>query len=195
VAQLIAILVLFVAAAVLVTIEVRIMRKPAAQRSEREKRFIASDRKFGKAYRSVATRVFPIVSVVCFVLLLVATIPFWARGDLKAAVVFTVIAVGGIVGTVLLRRFVARQRTPDWQARQDAAQLAADEGGHPRFFISGRAGLAVGATFTGLGAILLVVQAVLGGPPVDLVLPAIVLVVGILALVAARVQRRSEGAR
>jgi hypothetical protein len=195
VVELVVIVVLFVAAAVLVTVELRIMRKPAAQRSEREKRFIASDRKFGKAYKSVVTRVAPIVAIVLFVFLLAVTIPFWARGDLSAAITFTVIGVLGIAGTLVVRRFAAVQRTPAWRERQDAAQSVADEKGHPRFFISGKAGIGLGIGFTALGAISLVVQVVLGGSPSDIVLAGLILLVGILALVAANAQRRSDGSR
>lgn len=182
---------LLVIAIGIVIFEYRIMRKPAAQRSAREQRFIASDRRVGKAWKSATTRVAPILSIVLFALLLLVSIPLWIDGDVSAAVTITIIAILGIVGMLMLLRFVvARQRTPEWKEQQDSAQARADEAGYPRFFINGRAGIGLGTGFTVLGAVLLVVQLILGGPVSDIVLPVIILVVGVLAILAAVSQRR-----
>ena len=153
---------------------------------------MSSSRRFGRTYNRVTQRVSLVVGVVVGLILVLLSIPLWTRGDTGTALVLVIIGAAEIVLMVALWVFVIRHRGAEWRAKQDAATAVADETGHPRFFISGRAGIGVGVFFTAIGVVLLAAQIFLGGKPEDLILPAVLALVGVGALFAARAQRRGE---
>jgi hypothetical protein len=168
---------LFVLCIPLIVIEARIMRKPEAERSERERRFLSRDRAVARGQQWYSGHVAPWLAVAFAVLGIVVLLPLWARRPALAAVL-TACFVAGALGVMALWFFVLRKRGRAWREQQDRAQHDADVAGRPRFFISGKAGLWLGAGFLALGIADLVFLAVTGTTGTLTVLAILLVVVG-----------------
>jgi NADH:ubiquinone oxidoreductase subunit 3 (subunit A) len=131
---------LVLACVVLLVIEWRIMRKPQADRSERERRYMTGSRKFARGYNEVAMKVGPIVIIVNGALLLLLSVLFWMQEQWGLAWLFTVLWLLSIAVALLLRWFIKKRRGPDVWAKWEAGNQRADEEGCPRWFGSTAAG-------------------------------------------------------
>jgi hypothetical protein len=179
---------------VLLVVEGRIMRKPEAQRSARERDFLKADRALAKGNRAYSRNVAPFVGVAAGILLLVLSIPFWAQGRFAAAALVTAIGVAAIVGLLLLRRFFVRHRGPSWEAGEVEANRQADVGGRPRWFTNTTAGLWLGAGFLAFGIVATTLD--LSGRSHSVSWSSAALVIlGLVVVILALVQRRAEKRR
>ncbi len=180
---------------VVIVIEARVMRKPQAERSEREQRFLRADRAVARGYQTYGRSVAPWVAVGGAVLGLLVTIPFWLEGRVGPALGLTVLFVvlGG--GMLLFWSTVLRHRGPGsaWRQREDERTAEADAAGRPRWFVSVKAGWWLSAAMTAFGLVFLVTPMATGGEvPVAGI---IVTTVGLLFLVLTVVQQRAEARR
>ena len=174
---------------VLIVVEGRIMMKPQAERSERERKFLSADRASARGSQWYARNIAPFIGVASGVLLLVLAAFLWANG--KPALVPAVFGVVAIVGMLLLRRFLVRHRGSEWRQRQNDLNEQADTAGRPRWFTNTKAGFGLGAAFFLFGVGSMVLD--LTGKHHNVSLSGIgLLVCGFALLVLAAVQRRAE---
>jgi len=179
---------LFILAIPLLVVEMHIMRKPEAERTERERNFLRKDRAAARAQNWFSAHVSPWIAIGVAIIGLVVLIPLWSRRP-GLALVMTVVYVVLILGALVLWVFVLRKRGRAWREHQKAQQAAADAAGHPRFFISGKAGLWAGSIALALGIAALVFFIVTGG---GLLLPTLLCVFGVVFLVLGVIQFRAE---
>lgn len=180
---------------VVIVFEGRVMRKPEAERSERERRFLRADRAAARGYQAYGRNVAPWIAVGGSVLGLLVTIPFWLEGRVGVALGLTVLFVvlGG--GMLLVWATVLRHRGPGsaWRRREDERTAEADAVGRPRWFVSVRAGWWLSGAMTAFGLVFLVAPMATGGevPVAGIIVTA----VGLLFLVLTVVQQRAEARR
>ncbi|ARC57062.1 hypothetical protein AS850_08240 [Frondihabitans sp. 762G35] len=180
-----------VCGAVLLVVEVRIMRKPESERSDREREFLKADRALAKGNRAYSRNVAPFLGVAAGILLLVLSIPLWVQGRVGAAALVTAVGAAAIVGLLLLRRFFVRHRGPSWEAGEVEATREADVAGRPRWFTNTTAGLWLGAFFLAFGVIATTLD--LSGRSHSVSWSsAAILLSGVLVVILALVQRRSD---
>ncbi|WFR67779.1 hypothetical protein P9139_04945 [Curtobacterium flaccumfaciens] len=179
---------------VLIVFEGRVMAKPEADRTDRERRFLTADRAAARGYQTYARSVAPWIAVGAAVVGLVITIPFWLDGRTGVAAGLTVLFVvlGG--GMLVFWATVLRHRGPGsaWRERQDERTREADAAGRPRWFVNVRAGWWLAGGFTVLGAAALIGALYGVGSPFT---GGIMLAVGVLYLVLVAVQQRAEHRR
>lgn len=183
--------IVLLASVVLIVVEGNVMRKPAAERSSGEQRFIRASRAVGRGQQTYARVVAPWLVLGSALVGLFATVPLWMSGETGVAIGLTVFFLVFAAGMLVFWAKVLRHRGPGsaWRAAEDERIRSADEAGRPRWFVSVKAGWALSAMFTGLGVVFLVLALTGGG---SLLAPAVVLGVGLLFMVLVGIQQRVE---
>jgi drug/metabolite transporter (DMT)-like permease len=182
---------------VLMAIEWRIMRKPASQRTQRERRYMAGSRKAAKGVNQTAMKVLPWIMVVGAGLVLLLTIPFWITQNTGTAWLLTAIGAVSLGAAFFFRWFYRRRRGPDWWAKQEQANAVADEQGSPRWVGSTRGGIVFGSFLAAAGVVFLALGMMNGGedPLTSRALPIALVVGGVLFIAGSLAQRRRERER
>lgn len=189
--QVVILLVLFPLAAVLLVIEYRIMRKPRAERTARQQALLDADIKSSASYRRRTLRAYPALVAVFAIVVVVLAIPYWFMPrHFVTAIIVTVSAVVLGVAGLIAERFFLSAKGGAWIEKTNREFADAAEHSQPHWFISFKAGIAVGTVFTLLGLALVAVQIVDTQALIGFVLPAVVFLAGIAALVAAIAQRK-----
>ncbi|HEY4268649.1 MAG TPA: hypothetical protein VGM94_10705 [Galbitalea sp.] len=187
---------LFPVAAVLLLIEYRIMRKPRAQRTVRQQKFLEADVRASAAYRKSTLRVLPVIVIVFACLMLVLSVPYWLSPPHRVVgfVLTAAAVVFGVAGAVAARFFLSAKGR-EWIDRTNSRFANAAENSQPHWFINFKAGLAIGIVFAALGLALLTLQILNPTSVIGFVLPSIIFLVGLAALVAGVAQRHTEQGR
>lgn len=178
-----------VAVLVLLVIEGRIMMKPDAERSDRERKFLTADRASARGSQWYGRNIAPFIGIASGVLLLVLASVLWSQG--KPALVPAVFGVVAVVGMLFLRRFLVRHRGPEWRQQQNDLNKQADAAGRPRWFANTKAGFGLGAAFLLFGIGSLVLD--LAGKHHSVSWSGLALLAcGLAVLILAAIQRRAE---
>jgi membrane protein implicated in regulation of membrane protease activity len=178
-----------VAALVLLVVEAIIMRKPEDQRSDRERRFLRADRAVARGQQWYARNIAPWLAIAVALIGILAVLPLWFDGRIGLAAGLTAMFVVLALAMVALWVFVLRRRGAEWRRRQDEATAQADREGRPRWFVSGKSGVALGVGFLAFGGLMIAVAAMQHTSPW---LAVIISAAGVLLLVLALVQSRAE---
>lgn len=182
-------------AAVLIVIEYRIVRKPRAERSAREQKFIETDMKASAAYRRGALAVLPIAAAVMAVVLAFCVIPLWLTPRLVTlAIILTIGAVVIGIAGVLAAIFFHSSRGKNWIDKTNTKFATAADQSRPTWFISGKAGIIAGSIFAAIGLAFVVAQLLVPRLTIGFILPAVIVIIGAAALVGGLAQRHGERA-
>jgi hypothetical protein len=178
----------------LMAIEWRIMRKPDARRSERERRYMAGSRKVAKAVHQVGMKVIPWVLVVNGVLTALLSSVFWMSDDPTFGWLLLGLGVASVAAGFFFRWLYRRRRGPAFWAKQEVANRSADEEGRPRWVGSTRGGIAFGIFLAVTGAVLLTLGIVGNSENVfvGLVFPIAATLGGLFFIVVSVNQQRHE---